>query len=209
MLYPKIDSLYKRDTKGNHLVGQYAKPEFEYLKDNLWNWTEKVDGTNIRIEFDGESKRVIKGRSDNAQILPHLLQYLDELAVGIDFEGEFTSPTILYGEGYGMKINGGGKYIPDGVSFILFDVNIGGHWLSRDNVVDVATKLGLDVVPLVMTGTIDAALRRVAIGFESKWPGVQPEGLVGRTVIPLYNKEGNRVTVKLKTRDMFPVSVYR
>lgn len=27
--------------------------EFDYLKDNTWIFTEKVDGTNIRIMWDG------------------------------------------------------------------------------------------------------------------------------------------------------------
>ena len=53
----------------------------------------------------------------------------------------------LYGEGFGAKIQkGGGNYIPNGQSFILFDVVIDGWLLQRKNVQDIATKLGIDTV---------------------------------------------------------------
>ena len=46
--YPKINSLYKRDPeKGNNIIlGDFSLPEFFYLKDLLWECTEKIDGTN-------------------------------------------------------------------------------------------------------------------------------------------------------------------
>ena len=51
--YNKIQSLFKRDQKGKMLFGEYSLPEFEYLKDNTWAFTEKVDGTNIRVMYKG------------------------------------------------------------------------------------------------------------------------------------------------------------
>ena len=45
--YHKIQSVFKRDpnTKFKTLLeGEYSIPEFEYLKDNEWVFTEKVDG---------------------------------------------------------------------------------------------------------------------------------------------------------------------
>ncbi len=50
--YHKIQSIYLRDPETKHkrfLIGQWTLPEFEYLADNEWSFTEKVDGTNIRI----------------------------------------------------------------------------------------------------------------------------------------------------------------
>lgn len=55
--YHKIQTILKRDptTKYKTLSeGEYSLPEFEYLKDNDWVFSEKVDGTNIHIIFDGE-----------------------------------------------------------------------------------------------------------------------------------------------------------
>ncbi len=42
-------------------------PEFEYLQDNEWEFTEKIDGTNIRIIFDGE-KISFAGRTNKSRI---------------------------------------------------------------------------------------------------------------------------------------------
>ena len=46
--YPKIQSIFKRDENTHKFIdGVFSLPEFEYLKDNLWIWTEKIDGRNI------------------------------------------------------------------------------------------------------------------------------------------------------------------
>ena len=48
--YHKIQSIYKRDEKTRKFIeGQWSLPEFEYLQNNRWLWTDKVDGTNIRV----------------------------------------------------------------------------------------------------------------------------------------------------------------
>ena len=53
--YHKIQSVFKRDiANGKIIEGKYSLPEFEYLKDNQWVFTEKVDGTNIRIIWPTE-----------------------------------------------------------------------------------------------------------------------------------------------------------
>ena len=76
--YPKIDGPFVRDPKGKVILGQWRLPEFEYLKDNLWAWTEKIDGTNIRIGWDGE-KVEFGGRSADSQMRTDLLIRLQEL----------------------------------------------------------------------------------------------------------------------------------
>ena len=52
-MYPKIKSLFKRDEKTFKFTDEYSCPEFELLKGLRWVATEKVDGTNIRVIFDG------------------------------------------------------------------------------------------------------------------------------------------------------------
>lgn len=43
--YPKINSIYKRDFEtGAFIEGEFSQDEFEYLKDNIWVCTEKMDG---------------------------------------------------------------------------------------------------------------------------------------------------------------------
>ena len=75
--YPKIHTLWKRDPERKMVVmpGEYALPEIEMLANLPWEWTEKIDGTNIRIGWDGEDV-AYGGRTDKAQIPKHLLEYL-------------------------------------------------------------------------------------------------------------------------------------
>ena len=49
--YQKIQTLFKRDEKNIIIPDQFTYPEFEVLKDLKWECTEKIDGTNIRIEL--------------------------------------------------------------------------------------------------------------------------------------------------------------
>lgn len=199
--YHKIHSLYMRDDKGRIVPGQYARPEIGYLAALDWEWTEKVDGTNIRIGIDTDGAYRIGGRTDDAQIPAHLLDAIAALDLEPKLRAAFDGPVTLYGEGYGAKIQkGGGNYRPDR-GFVLFDVRVGPWWLHRDDVVDVAAKLGIDVVPIVRTGPISIAEPFVARGFPSRWGAFNAEGLVGRPAVPLFGRDGSRVIVKIKTVD--------
>lgn len=213
--YHKIDSIFRRDTRGRIIEGDYARPEFEYLADNQWVFTEKVDGTNIRLSYDGSPEfrgnehAYIAGRTDNAQLPPFLLLRLVEIMRAAPFENVFDGPdVVLYGEGYGAKVQkGGGNYITDGCDFVLFDVRVGGWWLRRDGVEDVADKLGLTVVPALGKGTLADAVAMTREGFASvRWPGVaSAEGLVLRPEVELFDRRGARVITKIKHKD-FPAS---
>jgi hypothetical protein len=215
--YHKINAPFKRDMdgsitgqKGKLMVGQWALPEFEYLADNEWEFTEKVDGTNIRIGFHNNGLE-FGGRSDNAVIPKPLLEYLnttfdlDKILPHFDI-GNSTIVT-LFGEGYGPKIQGGGKYREDH-SFVLFDVRIGDYWLSRDNVNDIADKLGIESVPVIGTGTLWDAIDIVSNGLSSEWGGTvgeknefEAEGIVARPTVTLFNRRGERIITKVKAVD--------
>jgi hypothetical protein len=209
--YPKIDSIYMRDQRGRFIDGEWSCPEFAFLASLPWVWTEKVNGTNIRLGYEwngfrGNEHVYVAGRTNEAQIPPQLLTHLIALLKTMPLEQVFTDPNVqvtLYGEGYGAKIHkGGGNYIPDGCDFVLFDVKIGTWWLRREAVEDVASKLGLRVVPIVFEGPIEAAINVVKQGFISAWPGVSvPEGLVGRPAVDLFNRKGERIITKIKHRD--------
>ena len=43
--YLKINSLYKRDTKGN-FTNEFSNSIYEYLYENTWNFLEKINGVN-------------------------------------------------------------------------------------------------------------------------------------------------------------------
>lgn len=209
MKYPKITTLFDRDPDKKFkkvIEGQYAKPEFEYLKDADWEFTEKVDGTNIRVILSPEAVK-FKGKTDNAQTPPFLLDKLDELFA--DFPAKYneifpdTAEVILYGESYGARIQKAGKlYIPDGVDFILIDVYIAGYWLERDNIKAVGEKLGIKCVPILGVGPIKNLIEWAKYGFKSRLAVDAPaEGIVARPVVQLFNRQGERVIWKLKHKD--------
>ena len=93
--YQKINTIFLRDA--NNVIMPYehfTEPEFEYLRHNKWQASEKIDGTNMRIEVTKEEvldytmdpsvlKGVkfnirIAGKTDNAQIPKNLLKHMQE-----------------------------------------------------------------------------------------------------------------------------------
>lgn len=209
--YQKIMSIFKRDqSTGEFIIGKYSTPEIEYLKNNYWIFTEKVDGTNIRIKYDGKNV-IYAGRSDNAQLQVPLIHKLDELfksgealdrlAKTFDYDLE-DMEVYLYGEGFGNKIQkGGGNYIKDGVDFVLFDVVVGRWQLERDNVDDIAKKLGIKSVPVIGEGTLGDAVEMCRHGFNSQWGVFLAEGIVARPKVELFTKKGDRIITKVKCKD--------
>lgn len=209
--YPKIYGPYKRATEGPNrnkvIFGDWSRPEFEYLSNNAWVWTEKVDGTNIRVHWDGHAV-TFGGRTDNASIPAKLVTRLRELFPEDLFEQTFQDTAVtLYGEGYGAGIQkGGGNYKRDGVDFVLFDVKIGPFWLLRDDVRDIATKMGLGtfgVVPVELVGTPHEAIKAITFGVTSAWgaPPFMAEGLVGVPLGGFLDRAGRRIMMKVKSAD--------
>lgn len=205
--YHKIETLYERDEKTKKLIiGKFRNPTIEFLKDNIWQFTEKVDGTNIRVYWDGHTVS-FGGRTDNAQIPAHLINRLNELFGGETnaqmFEQKFGETTVeLFGEGYGAKIQSGGGYRSD-VDFILFDVLISDNYQPRESVEDIAKYFGIDVVPIVLEGTLQDGVdyvlnNRTSIVAKN---GALIEGLVGRTKVETQDRCGKRNIVKIKYRD--------
>lgn len=207
--YPKIQTIFKRDPRNMRRVleGEWATPEIEYLSGNQWLFTEKVDGTNIRVMWDGKGIS-FGGKTDDAQLYVPLLNKLQSMfdttpkrkLLSEVFQKE--EPVCLYGEGYGARIQkGGGNYRSDGVDFVLFDVKVGDWWLQREDIEDVAVKLGIKVVPIVGEGKLLEAIEMVKNGLVSQWGDFTAEGLVCRPKVEVLNRKGERILVKIKHRD--------
>lgn len=205
--YEKIETLFKRDMEGTKKLvhGVYRNETIEFLKDNKWVWTEKIDGTNIRVLWDGHSV-TFGGRTERASIPAHLVNRLNELFGGEQnaqvFEQMFGEREVMiFGEGYGAKIQNGGNYIPDGVDFIMFDLFINDNYQSRENVEGCAKALGVKVVPIVGEGTLNEAVAFVKGHPKSTIGTADMEGLVCRPAVELRDRCGNRVIVKIKWND--------
>lgn len=206
--YQKIETVFIRDIDGTKklIEGKYRNPIVEYLKDNDWIFTEKVDGTNIRVLWNGHNFEFY-GRTDKAQIPADLVNKLQSIFCNDKMEQMFEqlfadTEVMIIGEGYGRKIQKvGSAYNPDGVDFIVFDIMINDIYLDKFNVVDICGKLGLDFVPIIHTGSIQSAVDIVKSGLRSIIGNCEAEGLVGVPVVPVYDKLGNRIIVKIKGRD--------
>lgn len=204
--YHKIQTVYLRDpaTKFKTLLrGQYAEPEFSYLADNQWVFTEKVDGTNIRVMVANDGNITFGGKTDNALIPAVLLERLVERFLRQhDLLAEmFPDGGCLYGEGYGAGIQkGGGNYRTD-QDFVLFDVRVGDWWLQRDAIEDVSTKLSIDIVPIIGRGSLIYMVELAERGFVSRWGDFRAEGIVARPACELKARNGHRIITKIKTRD--------
>ena len=82
--YIKIETIFERDMEGTKklIEGKFRNETVEYLKDNQWIGTEKIDGTNIGIAWNGH-KVSYQGRTEKAQIPAHLMNKLIEMFGGI------------------------------------------------------------------------------------------------------------------------------
>ena len=205
--YHKISGLYKREAERPHnlIMGVYREPEIELLKNIDWVFTEKIDGTGIRIMWDGH-KVTIGGRTDNAQIPATLYAKLSDMFLGSINEEVFeevfgNTEACLFGEGYGAKIQSGGNYIKDGVDFILFDVTVGAWTLKREDVGVMADKFDLKTVPIVGSGKLEKGIELVKNNLKSYFGDFTVEGIVARPAVELRNRAGERIIVKIKCKD--------
>lgn len=132
--YQKINTLFLRDENNIIIPDRFTASEFTYLVNNLWECTEKIDGTNIHFDVDFIFRKAdngvveitkeitICGRTASAQIPTHLYKRLNEIIHGSSSEGQLVSLAFssaidkaiakgddrlsvsIYGEGYGAKI---------------------------------------------------------------------------------------------------------
>ena len=205
--YNKIESIYKRDPISKKTIEEFRNPYFNYLKNITWDFTEKVDGTNIRVCWDGHSVMFL-GRTNKAQIPNNLLNLLNKLFGGNVneelFEQKFgNSEVIIFGEGYGPKINCGERYT-DEINFIVFDVMINGKYLSRTSVVDISNYFNLPYVPILFSGNLQQGIDFVKSNPKSIVGNKETymEGLVARPQNELYDSNGNRLITKIKYDDI-------
>lgn len=205
MKFPKMFTLWRKDEDSNWTIveGDFAKQEFKSVQD--WIVTEKVDGTNIRVYWHFKDELVeFRGRTDDAVIPVPLLAYLEKIFSVDLFKG--ISPEadiVLFGEGYGPKIQAKGHLYRDDPSFILFDAVIGGWWLNYDKVVALAEDLGIDVVPCFGIMNIEQitsfvrSKKRSLVAFKD----VEMEGVVAKSYPLMLFRNGDPVMFKLRVAD--------
>jgi len=187
MAYLHIDNLYK-----NQMILMFK--ECYAL--------EKVHGTSAHIGWKGDKISYFSGGSKHE----NFVALFDEAALIERFVATGAADIVVYGEAYGGKQQGMRATYGDKMRFIVFDVKIGGMWLSVPQMDEVATSLGLEVVPWMRLdaniGDIDYERDRVSIvGERCGCPDKMREGVVLRPLIELTQNNGSRVISKHKRDD--------
>ena len=211
----------------------FTQPEFEFLRGCKFECTEKIDGTNMSVHIIpvgcndiGGAFKVnyaveYHGKTEKADTPKHLQTKMEQLFPAEKMLETFNKnvtyenvedaikevnhgKVIVFGEGYGAKIQKGGNYISNDCGFILFDVTVDGMFLLRESLEDIASKLEIPIVPLIGYMTVDEAIEFVKKGFKStiaENKDYDAEGLVLKTPMGLLNRKGERIITKIKTCD--------
>ncbi|MDD2479865.1 MAG: RNA ligase family protein [Victivallaceae bacterium] len=204
--YHKIQTIFKRGVDGNQQalrIGDWTKPEFRMLQSLQWHWTEKIDGMNIRVIY-GDGKIRFAGRTNLANLPGQLVNHLNELFMGKEsiigeiFDGRNG---VIYGEGYGGKIQKGSATYGPEQRFIAFDVMVDGVYWSEMAFCGVCGVLGIDSAPLIDICSIDDMIEKCRNGIKSKLGDFEAEGVVGRPPVELLDSRGNRIITKMKCKD--------
>lgn len=202
--YQKIETLYKFDNETKEFKREFYNPIVEYLKDCPWYGTEKIDGTNIRIGWDGH-RFTFGGRTAKANIPKEIMQLLVDTFnydMEIAFEQKFgEKEVILFMEGYAGKIQGGVYSGPE--KLIGFDVMINGIYLDKKVAKKIFYELGLDFVPLLTFANLQVCVDYVqSHSLSNVSYSCKMEGLVCCPVQRIYDHMGNRIIVKIKRKDL-------
>lgn len=232
MEYPKMNSLWKRcfteidpvtgkvryldkGKSGNPFIrGEYSETAFGNIR--KWHVEEKIDGMNIRIIYQRKPQNAqegpwealqFKGRTDAAQIPPDLLKALKRAFPCEKLESAFSEGdpayVVLFGEGYGPKIQSGGYYAKE-PGFVLFDIFCGGWWLERSAVTQIGATLQTDTAPSIGIMEEGEIVEYVKGRPASKFAKVIPhhsEGVVCRAHPLVLFRNGQPLMWKLKVKD--------
>ena len=170
--YEKILAPFGRDSSNSKFVNtsKWSKPEFEYLKNNTWIWTQKIDGTNLNIVWDGE-RVSYKGHTDKTQWNERSKNYIESVFCTSEAETVFEQlygeqPIIVSMELVSKDFNQNYGY-PDG-HFYVYDVrngNTGKYW-DRKAVEDFVEAFDhehkhVEAVKVLYRGTIEGAVEWV------------------------------------------------
>lgn len=164
---------------------------------------EKVHGTSTHVSYDAtrhEKLHFFAGGCSHQSFV----SIFDQQALLAAFERLGHERVVVFGEGYGGKMQGMSDTYGKELRFIAFDVKIGDNWLSVKDMDQVATGLGFEVVPYHEISTdleeldrvrdmpSEVAVRR-GCGNDKK-----REGVVLRPLIEVTKNNGERIIVKHK-----------
>ncbi len=138
----------------------------------------------------------------------HLLQHLQHTFTREKMHENFPNArkVILFGEGYGPKIQAcGGRYRKD-VSFILFDVWIDGWWLEKDGVLKIANALDVEHTifsqEIFTTQQVVEFVKSKPHSYIAEDQTLVMEGVIARSYpLMLFRNRHSPIMFKLKCKD--------
>jgi hypothetical protein len=160
---------------------------------------EKCHGSSSHVGWNDNQLSFFSGGESHDRFK----SLFDQSALTETFQKLGHQKIVVYGEVYGGKCQGmKDVYGPD-LRFIAFDVQIGDSWLNVPDMAEIATLLGIEVVPYSKVSTDIAVLdalrdapSEIAV---RRGMGVQlREGIVLRPLIEMTMNNGERVICKHK-----------
>ncbi len=216
--YPSIETVFTRDKITNRLnFGELRNSANSMVKE--WTVSEKIDGQNIRVIITLGGVE-IRGRGDNAQIHPHMIDTAKTLfdhAKVVAYFTEYRGKTLpddwsvtFYGEGYGAGIQKGAAYSPV-KKFRCFDLMLGADWwVDDDEMRRVCSDLDVPVVPHIGNFSSLEILTRAdlkeliplsIVSREDSGLEHEAEGIVVKPRIVLKDRHGDRIVWKITFRE--------
>lgn len=202
--YQKIETLYKFNTTINKFVeNDFTNPIVKYLYDCKWIGSEKIDGTNIRVLWDGFSFS-IAGRTEKSDVPKEVKLLFDTIFnkdAEIIIEQIFGVKEVIFCmEAYGGKIQNGTYKISE--RLIGFDIMVNENYIQRESARDIFEKINIPFVPLYIFKNLKEAIDFVKTNPVSQVDNTAYiEGLVCLPYERIYDNQGNRIAVKIKVRD--------
>lgn len=207
--YQKIESIYKFDTNIKRFIKEYYNPIVEYLENNKWIGTEKIDGTNIRIYWNGK-RFEFGGRTDNAEIPKAIMKILEttfNYDMEIVFEQKFGNKEVyLFCEGYGGKVQNGAYNCEENI--IGFDIMVEDIYLDKEVSKQIFKELGINFVKQIEFNNLKEAVNYVEVNEKSlEHPNDNLEGLVCYPLKRIYDHMNNRIIIKIKRKDLLKLFI--
>ncbi len=179
----------------------YRSPLLAYLAESPWVYSRKVDGENIRIQWDGE-QALWNGKSNAFQCSAEFTEYMNNTFLEEIFEEKFGREKVvtLFGEKMGPKTQGNELGLEKD-EVVLYDVNINGTWLRGEDMVEVAKYFQIHTVhdwmsPSYRLHSLRGLIESCANGEFKGW-----EGIVATPLVEMRDQGGHRVIVKIKNKD--------
>lgn len=194
------------DNFTSYLKDSFSEDYFFELRNHPWTFKRKIDGTNIRIQWDGEQAKIFgKTNKANMDSIPGFKAFMEERFLEERFEEKFGHDKMvyLYGEWAGPKVQKNDLNLVS-PEFVLFDVEINGIFLDSAGICDVSQHFGVsNCYSFNTTDLCDCENKSlldwidyVAKGNIASWEGivVEPSG-------QLRSRTGNRIIAKIKNVD--------